>query len=134
MEGNINVFIMQFLLYGLIGTFSATLDALIFKLLLYRTSINFLVINIISTNVGILVSFILNLNLNFKMKTHIVMRFISFYLVGTMGLILSSTIIYLGKQFNLDVLKVKLLSIVIAVGFQFLLNKFVSFRSKSLVR
>ena len=53
------------ILYGIIGSFTATLDFLVFTLLIRVLDINYLVANCISVLVGITTSFYLNRNYNF---------------------------------------------------------------------
>jgi putative flippase GtrA len=126
------VLIRQMLLYGIIGGLSAGLDAAIFKLLLDYTGINEYVINIISINAGIITSFILNCKFNFKATDKLGRRFLSFYAIGMSGLLLSTGILYAGQYLNISVFTVKLGSIFIVALYQFVLNKFITFRTKNI--
>jgi putative flippase GtrA len=78
---------------------------------------------------GISTSFILNRNYNFKVKDNTRRRFTIFLTVGLCGLMLSNLILYI----CIDILEMnkivsKLLSIVLVVFFQFLVNKYFTFK------
>ena len=121
------------ILYGVIGSFSSSLDFCVFALLSNYIGVYYLVANCISVLVGITTSFLLNRAYNFKVKDKTKQRFVMFLIVGLCGLLLSNLILYIG----VDVMQgneiiVKFMSIVLVVGFQFLLNKFVTFRVKKI--
>lgn len=117
------------ILYGIIGCFTSFLDFCIFTCLSQYIGIHYLVSNCISVLVGISTSFLLNRAYNFKVKDQTVLRFGIFLSVGILGLLFSNIILWIGINFMCynDIL-VKLASIVLVVGFQFLLNKFITFR------
>lgn len=123
-------FLRQLFLYGIIGLFSSTIDALFFHFLVYKVHIYSVIANIFSVVLGILISFILNLNFNFKVKDKIFIRFLSFFTVGLLGLLLSTVIIALGEKLNWDIFITKIGSIFIVAMVQFILNKLVSFKTK----
>ena len=82
-----------------------------------------------SVLVGITTSFLLNRAYNFKVKDHTKRRFVTFLTVGLCGLLLSNLILYVGiDMLHLNDLVVKITSIILVVGFQFIVNKFVTFR------
>ena len=117
------------ILYGIIGSCTATLDFLIFTGLTLWTSIHYIVANVISCGIGILCSFLLNRKYNFKVTDHIMRRMLIFFSVGIFGMFLSSVILHFcidNMQWN--ELFSKVTSIVIVVIIQFLLNKYISFR------
>lgn len=117
------------ILYGIIGSCTATLDFLIFTGLTQITAIHYIVANVISCGTGILCSFLLNRKYNFKVTDHTIRRMIIFFSVGIFGLFLSSVILHICiDELQLNELWSKVLSIVIVVIIQFLLNKYVSFR------
>lgn len=119
------------ILYGIIGSFTSFLDFCVFTVLSSYVGIYYIIANCISVLVGITTSFLLNRAYNFKVKDHTGKRFLTFLSVGLFGLVLSNVILYIGIDIlhGKDVI-VKLASIVLVVGFQFLLNKFVTFRVK----
>lgn len=117
------------ILYGIIGSFTSFLDFCVFTFLCNKLSVFYIVANCISVLIGITTSFLLNRAYNFKVKDHAKRRFAIFLTVGLCGLGLSNIILYIGiESFHAKEIIVKLVSIVLVVGFQFLLNKFVTFR------
>lgn len=117
------------ILYGIIGSFTSFLDFCVFTILTYKVGIFYIISNCISVIIGITTSFLLNRAYNFKIKDHTKRRFFIFLSIGLLGLFLSNFILYIG----IDILKgnefiVKLASIFMVVGFQFLLNKFITFK------
>lgn len=120
------------ILYGIIGCFTATLDFVAFTILSKYVGLYYLLANCLSVLVGITTSFFLNRAYNFKVKNKAVRRFLSFLTVGLCGLMLSNAILWIGiDKMNGNGSLVKLLSIVLVVFFQFLLNKYVTFRTNS---
>ena len=117
------------ILYGIIGSFAAGLDFLIYTVLVQLAGIPYLVANCISVLGGITTSFILNRNYNFKVKDHATRRFSIFLTVGLCGLVLSNIILYVCIDvLSIDKLVSKLLSIVLVVFFQFLVNRYLTFK------
>lgn len=119
------------ILYGIIGSFTSALDFAVFTLLSKYIGIHYIIANCISVLVGITTSFALNRSYNFKVKDKTGKRFLIFLTVGLCGLLLSNVILYVGiDMLSGDELIVKLASIVLVVGFQFILNKFITFKEK----
>lgn len=117
------------ILYGIIGSFSSALDFAIYTILVQGVAIHYLVSNCISVLAGISSSFILNRNYNFKVKDNTTRRFSLFLFVGLCGLLLSNVILYICINiFELNKVVSKLLSIVLVVSFQFLVNKYLTFK------
>ena len=117
------------ILYGIIGSFSSGLDFAIYTLLVQIFGVQYLIANCISVLGGISTSFVLNRNYNFKIKDHAKRRFTIFLTVGLCGLVMSNIILYLCIDIlTMDKLISKLLSIVLVVFFQFLVNKYLTFK------
>ena len=117
-------------LYALIGGFSASLDTVVYILLEGYAELPNLVANFFSVNFGMLVSFILNTFINFKVKDKIKRRAFKFFCIGYSGLILSSLIMWIGIDILvLTQLYVKLFSVVVVAGFQFILNSVVTYKA-----
>ena len=117
------------ILYGIIGSCTATLDFLIFTMLTQWTSVHYIIANIISCSTGILCSFQLNRKYNFKVTDHTMRRMVIFFSVGIFGMFLSSVILHFCiDNLQWDEIVSKLASIVIVVIIQFFLNKYISFR------
>lgn len=117
----------ELILYGIIGGTCATLDFVVFSAL--KCYIPYLIANVISVHVGIITSFCLNRKYNFKVEDRFILRFLSFYLIGLSGLLISESILYyLTEILLIKDLVSKLCSIVIVALYQFLLNKLVTFK------
>ena len=118
----------ELVLYGIIGGLCASLDFGVYTLL--SIWIPFLWANIISVHCGIICSFVLNRNFNFKVKDNTGRRFLSFYLVGLAGLGLSELLLYImTERLGWHYILVKLLTVVIVALFQFVLNKLITFKT-----
>ena len=119
------------ILYGIIGSFTASLDFLVFTFLTKMLNVNYLVANCISVLVGITTSFYLNRTYNFKVNDKTAQRFSIFLAVGLTGLVMSNCILWVGiDKMHFNESLTKLASIVLVVFFQFLFNKFITFRVK----
>ena len=117
----------EIILYGIIGGFCAALDFGIYTLL--GLWIPYLWANIVSVHCGIFCSFFLNRSLNFKVKDKTPLRFTIFYLVGLSGLALSEGLIWLtASHSGWNPLAAKLLTVAVVAIYQFVLNKFITFR------
>ena len=117
------------ILYGIIGSCTATLDFLIFTGLTQCASIRYMVANVISCGTGILCSFLLNRKYNFRVTDHTLRRMIIFFSVGIFGMFLSSVLLrFCIEELKWNELFSKVASIIIVVIIQFLLNKYISFR------
>ena len=119
------------ILYGIIGGFCASLDFAIYTLLCHYDLVPFLWANVISIHTGIICSFILNRTFNFKIKDKTPQRFLSFYVVGLVGLVISEGMLYVMVTLGgWNELVCKLISIVIVALIQFVLNKYITFNTK----
>ena len=123
----------ELILYGLIGGFCAALDFGVYTML--GLWIPYLWANVLSVHCGIFTSFFLNRSLNFKVKDKAAQRFTIFYLVGLSGLALSEGLIWLlASQFAWNPILAKLLTVFVVALYQFLLNKFITFRKSNDLR
>lgn len=118
------------ILYGIIGCMGATLDFICYTILTILFNVYYLYANIFGVIVGITNNFFLNRNLNFRIKDHAVIRYLSFFSIGIIGLILSIILL----KFFVDILQIqqlvaKFVTIFFVVGLQFLFNKMITFRS-----
>lgn len=122
----------NFLMYAVIGASGATIDLVLFLILFNQFDFDKNLATVISTSAGIINNFTLNAVFNFKVKDHLLKRFMSFYMVGLSGLALTIFIFFI----FIDLLKwntnlVKVTSIVFVVAMQYTLNKNLSFKQKS---
>lgn len=120
----------EFILYGIIGGFSASIDFIVYTLILLAwPQVNVIVANAIGVVCGIATSFVLNRQYNFKVKDRTVRRFMIFFTVGIVGLIISSVMIYYTVDcLGWNKLLAKLMTIFIVSLIQFLLNKTITFK------
>lgn len=118
----------EMFLYGIFGVFSASMDTLSFYLL-SKTTMPMLVVNFISVNIGITISFLLNTFINFKKTDNLKLRAIRFYGIGYVGLVLSTLILWIGiEQLLFDRMGVKIFSVIFVAVVQYLANKFFTFK------
>ena len=119
------------ILYGIIGGFCATLDFGIYTLLCHFDILPYLWANVISIHCGIICSFLLNRTFNFKVKDKTPQRFVSFYVVGLIGLGISELMLYVMVTIGgWNELLCKLISVVVVALIQFVLNKYITFKTK----
>lgn len=124
----------QFLIYAVIGVSGATIDYFAFVVMIQFIPWHYLVINLISTTLGITNNFFLNAHFNFGVKDRLFKRFLSFFAVGLFGMAFASGLLYLLVDLLHLIPEVsKFLVIVVIVFLQYNLNKKFSFkRSQSL--
>ena len=122
----------HFILYGIIGATSAGLDFVAFSILCYAT-VNYQIANVISTHLGIFCSFLLNRHFNFKIKDRFLKRFLSFYVIGLVGLALTWLLLFVSVELlSINELIAKLIAIFAVAVVQFFLNKFITFKAKKI--
>lgn len=114
------------MLYVLFGIVSTGLEFAVFALL-YRF-MPYLWANVIAFHIGILCSFILNRNINFRKEDKTFLRFGLFYLIQIICLLLGSLILYLCVDIGeWNPLTAKALSIVLTALLPYFLNKHITF-------
>lgn len=118
------------ILYGIIGCTGATLDFLLFTFLTTIFDVNYIYANTCGVLLGITNNFFLNRNLNFRVKDHTLLRYLTFFCVGIGGLIVSTILLkFFADALHIPQLSAKLLTIVLVVGVQFVCNKVITFGS-----
>jgi len=123
-----------FVLYGIIGVVSALLDFVVFNRMVALTDCSYIVANIVSVHCGVVCSFTLNRQFNFKVKDQPIKRFVTFYIVAMIGLLISSLLlVQFIEKAGLDTKPAKALTILITAVFQFVLNKTITFKKKEAV-
>lgn len=116
----------HFILYALFGVISTSVEFALFAVL-YRY-MPYLWANVIAFHCGILCSFILNRNINFKKENKTILRFGLFYVIQIICLLLNSLILYLCVDLgHWNPLVAKVLSIVLTALLPFFLNKYLTF-------
>lgn len=128
---NVSAEIKELFKYAICGSISAGLDMGVFVLL--SGWMPLLAANALSVHCGIICSFFLNRHFTFKTYDKIWVRFLSFYLVGLSGLALSEFLLYMMVKFTpFSSLMSKLGTVVVVALFQYVLNKFISFKKHGL--
>jgi putative flippase GtrA len=123
-----------FILYGVIGVISALLDFVVFNCMVALTDCSYIIANIVSVHCGVVCSFTLNRQFNFKVKDQPIKRFVTFYIVAMIGLLISSLLlVQFIEKAGLDTKPAKALTILITAVFQFIMNKTITFKKKEAV-
>jgi len=126
----------KLILYVAIGGTGVLLDLMIYSVLaniifVSDGDVGPIISNTISSSTATVYTFCLNVLFNFKVRDKLFMRFLSFFLVGLVGLAVSNTIIWIFVS-NLNWGKniVKFMTLFVVLVVQYNLNKHISFRSK----
>lgn len=122
----------QFLAYALIGLAGVLIDVVSFAALTEQCGWHYQLSNAISTSLGILTNFFLNVRFNFKVKDHLWSRFLSFYTVGLTGLATTAILlaIFVG-WLKLPALPTKGGTLVVVLLLQYNLNRWLTFRQRT---
>lgn len=111
--------------YILIGILASSVDILVFNF--FVIYIHFFLANFVSVSAGMLLSYTLNLKMNFKIDDGTLFRGLLFSLVNLAGMIFSSmTISALSNM--LELRQAKVLSIGVVAAFQFVMNTTFTFK------
>jgi len=117
--------------YCIIGCSGALLDFIVYTILIKAFGMNYLLANALSVTAGITNNFFLNAYLNFKVTDKLFKRFISFYLVGMLGLLISEILLYLLVDImSMNSIIAKIITIFVITIVQFILNKTITFKKK----
>lgn len=126
--GNIVSRHRELILYAVIGATGALLDFFVYLLLVGQLGIDPVMATMLSVSVGIINNFVLNAFLNFRVRTRLWMRFISFYTIGLIGVALSALIIWIFTDVvDIGGFWAKVVSIPPTVIGQFIANKYITF-------
>lgn len=123
----------QFIKYTLIGLVGVSIDFILFTLLVELTPVNFLIANFIAISIAISNNFLLNTFFNFKKTNQLFKRFIIFYFVGFLGLLVSQLLLGTLVGLGLGELIAKALTLPFILLFQFILNRKFSFNDEVLI-
>lgn len=118
---------MTFIKYAVIGVSGVVIDFILYTILV-NLGLSPVIASVLSVSAGIVNNFFLNAYFNFRKTSSLGRRFISFYLIGFTGVIMSVLFIYvLHNIFGFDPIVAKLVSVLPIIIFQFLFNKSISF-------
>ena len=118
------------ILYGLIGLTGAFLDMFIFIVLTTKLDLFYQLSNLLSVTVGISNNFFWNARFNFKKWDSLLVRFLSFYMIGIIGLLISAGLLFIFVGLlHVPVVLSKVMTFIFVALCQFVLNKRISFRT-----
>lgn len=117
--------------YVAFGALCSASDTLLFFGFTSGWHVNPLIANVISTSVGVTMSFFFNRRYTFKVHDHAIRRYVAFFSIGVLGLGCSELILLIGGNLFPDLapVYVKLLAVALVGLFQFFLNRNISFRT-----
>lgn len=119
----------NFILYCCIGVINTGVDFGVFALL-NHIGFHYLIANIISYHCGIICSFLLNSNINFKVTDKPLRRFLSFYGISLVAIAISEGLLFLFVSvLSLNSLIAKVISMVIIAIGQFIFVKHFTFKN-----
>ncbi len=123
------IFDRNFILYAFIGVTGVTIDFLLFTFLVKVLGLYYVISNVISVSFGLVNNFILNRRYNFKVYNKPLQRFLSFYLIGFIGIAISTLLIHVFTEILvIPILISKIMSVIIVVILQYILNKYFTFK------
>lgn len=118
----------QLVKYVLIGVLGLVVDFGIYTLLTFF-NMNVEIANIISSTCGIINNFFWNSYTNFKVHNHLLLRFISYFLVGQITTVFTTASLFIFvTKLGYPHLIVKVVATFVATMIQFVINKLITFR------
>lgn len=119
---------IQLVKYVLIGILGLIVDFGVYTVLTHFT-INVEIANIISSTCGIINNFFWNSYANFKVHDRLILRFISYFLVGQITTIFTTISLFIfATKMGFPHLIVKIIATFVATLIQFIINKIITFR------
>lgn len=122
----------QFIKYTIIGLSGVSIDFVLYSALITFTPINFLIANFLSISIAIINNFVLNAFLNFRKKDKLLLRFLSFYIIGFLGILISQILLLVFVKFGIGEVLAKFLTLPFILILQFILNRKFSFNENSI--
>lgn len=122
---------IQLVKYVLIGVLGLVIDFGAYTILTYF-KVNVEVANIISSTCGIINNFFWNSYINFKVHNRLLLRFISYFLVGQITTVFTTVSLFIFvTKLGFPHLIVKAVATFIATLIQFMINKVITFRKST---
>lgn len=119
---------VQLVKYVLIGVLGLVVDFGIYTILTYF-KMNVEIANIISSTCGIINNFLWNSYTNFKVHDRMILRFISYFIVGQITTVFTTVSLFIFvTRLGYPHLIVKIVATFVATLIQFVINKVVTFR------
>lgn len=120
---------IQLVKYGLIGVLGLVVDFGIYAILTILIKINPEIANFISSSCGLINNFFWNSYTNFKVKDHMIRRFIEYYIVGQITTLFTTICLFIFVTLmHQDKLIVKMVATIVATLLQFGVNKAITFK------
>lgn len=120
--------LIQLIKYVLIGVVGLVVDLGTYLILTYF-NLNLEIANIISSTYGIVNNFFWNSYTNFKVRDRMLLRFISYFLVGQITTVFTTVSLFIfATKLGFPHLIVKVVATFVATLIQFVINKVVTFR------
>lgn len=114
--------------YVLIGILGLVVDFGVYTILTHF-KMNVEIANIISSTCGIINNFFWNSYANFKVHDRLILRFISYFLVGQITTIFTTISLFIfATKMGFPHLIVKIIATFVATLIQFIINKIITFR------
>lgn len=119
---------IQLIKYVLIGVLGLVVDFGVYTILThFKMNVEFA--NIISSTCGIINNFFWNSYTNFKVHDRLILRFISYFLVGQITTIFTTISLFIfATKMGFPHLIVKIIATFVATLIQFIINKIITFR------
>lgn len=119
---------VQLVKYVLIGVLGLVIDFGIYTILTHF-KMNVEIANIISSTCGIINNFLWNSYTNFKVHDRMILRFISYFIVGQITTVFTTVSLFIFvTKLGYPHLIVKIVATFVATLIQFVINKVVTFR------
>lgn len=119
---------IQLVKYVLIGILGLVVDFGVYTILTHF-KMNVEIANIISSTCGIINNFFWNSYANFKVHDRLILRFISYFLVGQITTIFTTISLFIfATKMGFPYLIVKIIATFVATLIQFIINKIITFR------
>lgn len=119
---------IQLVKYVLIGVLGLVVDFGVYTILTHF-KMNVEIANIISSTCGIINNFFWNSYANFKVHDRLILRFVSYFLVGQITTIFTTISLFIfATKMGFPHLIVKIIATFVATLIQFIINKIITFR------
>ncbi|MBO4960941.1 MAG: GtrA family protein [Flavobacteriales bacterium] len=120
----------HFIIYTIIGFWCEIIDFALFYFLDHICGVYVLYAHLTSVNVGLICSFLTNTKVNFRTPDRMFRRAVSFFTIAWTGLAMSTIMMWFMVEYiEMNDMISKLITIVLAGIFQYLMNKRFTYRS-----
>lgn len=121
----------KIILYGIIGGIAVVIDVGLFTLLDQSIAVPIIAANAISIGVATVYSFMMNAYFNFRTKTKLWLRFVTFSAVSGLGFLVSSLMLWiLSDIMGFNSVLIKSLTLPVVFVLQFVLNSRFTFKAQ----